>query len=81
MARGYMNRPDLTQEKFKASGLVEGGRVYCTGDRARWSAGGEIEYLGRVDHQVKIRGHRIELGEIEHWLSGFDSVRECAVVD
>ncbi|MBD0260767.1 MAG: amino acid adenylation domain-containing protein, partial [Cytophagales bacterium] len=81
LARGYMNRPELTQEKFKASRLVEGGRVYCTGDRARWSADGEIEYLGRVDHQVKIRGHRIELGEIEHWLSGLDSVRECAVVD
>src|SRR5262249_3427707 len=66
-ARGYLSRPDLTADKFKPHPFSNqpGARLYRTGDRARYSAGGELEFLGRIDHQVKIRGSRIELGEIE----------------
>ena len=81
LARGYHNRPDLTQEKFIASPFpsAPGARIYKTGDSARYMPDGNIEHLGRLDHQVKIRGFRIELGEIEEVLSQHPGVTSCAV--
>ncbi|MES1245202.1 MAG: amino acid adenylation domain-containing protein, partial [Acidobacteriota bacterium] len=76
LARGYHNRSDLTAERFVPA--PGGERVYRTGDLARWLPDGNIEYLGRLDHQVKIRGVRIELGEIESHLASFPGVREAA---
>ncbi|CAH1206498.1 D-alanine--D-alanyl carrier protein ligase [Paenibacillus plantiphilus] len=80
VARGYVNRPELTAERFGIDPFVEGGRLYRTGDLARWLADGTIEYLGRIDEQVKIRGYRIEPGEIEYVLLGHASVREAIVI-
>ncbi|WP_265445529.1 non-ribosomal peptide synthetase [Acetivibrio straminisolvens] len=79
LARGYLNRPELTSEKFVASPLVPCKRIYRTGDLARWMPDGNIEYLGRMDFQVKLRGLRIELGEIEGALLSHPSVKECVV--
>ncbi len=81
VAKGYLNRPELTAEKFVPDPFVKGGRMYRSGDLARWRQDGEIEYLGRMDTQVKIRGLRIELGEIESVLASFDGVKSCAVTD
>jgi amino acid adenylation domain-containing protein len=84
LARGYLNRPALTAERFVPDpfgGLEgEGSRLYRTGDLARWLPEGDLEFLGRVDRQVKIRGLRIELGEIEAALGSHPVVRECAVL-
>ncbi|MEW2063376.1 amino acid adenylation domain-containing protein [Streptomyces sp. NPDC007002] len=80
LAKGYVNRPDLTAEKFVDHDLVPGGKLYRTGDLARWTEDGEIDYLGRKDYQVKIRGHRIELGDIEYHLGRHQDVAECVVV-
>ncbi|HEX8128485.1 MAG TPA: amino acid adenylation domain-containing protein [Pyrinomonadaceae bacterium] len=82
LARGYLNRPELTAEKFIPNpfGTKPGSRLYRTGDLARYRADGEIEYLGRVDHQVKLRGFRIELGEIEAALVSYVGVREAVAV-
>jgi amino acid adenylation domain-containing protein/FkbM family methyltransferase len=82
VARGYLDRPGLTAEKFVPDPFARrpGARLYRTGDLARTLSGGEIEYLGRIDQQVKIRGFRIELGEIEAVLAEHRGVREVAVV-
>ncbi|MCP4701384.1 MAG: amino acid adenylation domain-containing protein, partial [Gammaproteobacteria bacterium] len=80
LARGYLNRPDLTAEKFikvELFGKVQ--RIYKTGDLARWLPAGCLEYLGRIDCQIKLRGFRIELGEIEAVLSQHETVKEAIV--
>ncbi|MCU1722811.1 amino acid adenylation domain-containing protein, partial [Pseudomonas sp. 5P_5.1_Bac1] len=82
LARGYHNRPSLTAERFVPDPFsTEGGRLYRTGDLARYRDEGVIEYAGRIDHQVKIRGLRIELGEIEARLLEYPAVREASVID
>ncbi|WET13128.1 non-ribosomal peptide synthase/polyketide synthase [Pseudomonas sp. D3] len=80
LARGYHRRPALTAERFIAHPFVNGERLYRTGDLARYRDDGVIEYAGRIDHQVKLRGLRIELGEIEARLLEHDRVREAAVL-
>ncbi|HEY9629833.1 MAG TPA: amino acid adenylation domain-containing protein [Coleofasciculaceae cyanobacterium] len=81
LARGYLNRPELTLEKFIANPFdpQPEARLYKTGDLARYLPNGDIEYLGRIDHQVKLRGFRIELGEIEAALSQYPAVRDTVV--
>ncbi|MGS0897367.1 amino acid adenylation domain-containing protein [Burkholderia stagnalis] len=82
IARGYLNRPDLSAERFVPDPFAAeaGGRMYRTGDLARYRADGAIEYLGRIDFQVKLRGFRIELGEIEAALVAQAGVREAVVL-
>ena len=82
VARGYLNRPSLTAEKFVPDpfGSVPGARLYRTGDLARLRPEGNLEFLGRVDHQVKVRGSRIELGEIETVLGRHENVRETTIL-
>ncbi|MFO0760431.1 MAG: amino acid adenylation domain-containing protein [Byssovorax sp.] len=80
VARGYLNRPELTEEKFIPSPFREGERLYRTGDLCRYRGDGEIEYLGRIDQQVKVRGYRIELGEIEARLMELPGVQEAVVI-
>ncbi|HEX8116569.1 MAG TPA: AMP-binding protein, partial [Pyrinomonadaceae bacterium] len=82
LARGYANRPALTAEKFVPNPFAESGgeRLYRTGDLVRYRPDGEIEYLGRLDHQVKMRGFRIELGEIEAVLAKHEAVEQAVVV-
>ena len=79
LARGYLNKPELTEEKFIDNPFGE-GKLYRSGDLARWLPDGNIEYLGRIDEQVKIRGFRIELGEIESRIREVKSIKDCAVI-
>ncbi|MEM9290710.1 MAG: amino acid adenylation domain-containing protein [Acidobacteriota bacterium] len=81
VTRGYLGRPALTAERFVPDPYSPepGGRLYATGDRARWLATGDLAFLGRVDHQVKVRGYRIELGEIESALQSLPGVAEAVV--
>ncbi len=86
VSKGYLNRPELTGEKFVENPFAtkenhHGKVMYHSGDLARWRADGEIEYLGRMDTQVKIRGLRIELGEIESVMSGFNGIQITAAAD
>jgi non-ribosomal peptide synthetase component F len=80
LARGYLNNQALTDEKFVDNPGNPGERVYRTGDVARWLPDGNIEYLGREDYQVKIRGLRIELGEIENTIRDCPGVTDCVCV-
>nr|WP_227470626.1 non-ribosomal peptide synthetase [Massilia sp. YMA4] len=80
VARGYLNLPELSEERFLADPFVAGGRMYRTGDLGRWRPDGAIDYLGRNDFQVKLRGFRIELGEIEAQLLRQPGVREAVVL-
>ncbi|GET38524.1 non-ribosomal peptide synthetase [Microseira wollei] len=80
LARGYVNRPQLTAEKFIHNPFIPGERLYKTGDLGRFLPDGNIEFLGRIDHQVKIRGFRIEVGEIETLLSQHPQVQQVVVI-
>ena len=79
LARGYINNPRMTDEKFVENPFLHGEKMYKTGDLARWLPDGNIEFLGREDHQVKIRGLRIELGEIESNIRDYKDIRDCLV--
>ena len=82
LARGYLNRPELTNQRFVPSPFSQDGhdRLYRSGDLAQWRADGSLDFLGRGDHQVKLRGHRIELGEIEALLAEHPAIATAAVV-
>ena len=80
LARGYVARPDLSSDRFVANPYSPGERAYRTGDLVRWNGGGELEYIGRTDFQVKLRGQRIELGEIEAVLREQDSVTSAVAI-
>ena len=82
IARGYLNRPELTAERFIGNPFISDNtaRLYKTGDRVCWQAGGQLQYLGRLDQQLKIRGHRIEPGEIESQLQLCHGVKESHVL-
>ncbi|MFC9664053.1 amino acid adenylation domain-containing protein [Nocardia sp. NPDC127606] len=81
IARGYLDRPEITTERFGADPFRPGERLYRTGDLGRMLADGTIEYLGRIDDQVKIRGHRVELGEVSNALVAVNGVDDAVVID
>ena len=80
LARGNLNREELTREKFKENPYKRGERLYLTGDLGKWRSDGNLEYLGRIDDQVKVRGYRIELGEIEQVLSCHERSGQVVVI-
>lgn len=80
LAKGYLNRPELTLEKFVPHPFVEGEILYRTGDIGEWQYDGNLKFLGRVDDQVQIRGNRVELGEVEKVLAGYDNISEVFVI-
>ena len=80
LAKGYLNREDLTKEQFVSNPFKAGERIYKTGDLGRWLPDGTIEFIGRKDDQVKVRGYRIELGEIENALSLLPGVNQSCVL-
>ena len=80
LARGYHNRPELTEQKFIPDPFNPGMRMYKSGDLARFLPNGNIDFLGRIDHQVKIRGFRIELGEIETVLNQHSHIKQAIVI-
>jgi acyl-coenzyme A synthetase/AMP-(fatty) acid ligase len=80
LARGYLNNATLTADKFTDNPANPGERIYRTGDVARWLPDGNVEYLGREDHQVKIRGLRIELGEIENTIREYPGITNCVAL-
>ena len=79
VARGYLNRENLTYERFIENPFAKGKKMYKTGDTARYIENGVVEYVGRIDNQVKIRGYRIELGEIEKYLLENECVKDAVV--
>jgi len=82
LARGYLGREELTAEKFIPNPFSKkhGARMYRTGDQARWLQNGDIEFVGRVDHQIKIRGYRVEPSDVETALEKHGQVREAFVM-
>lgn len=80
LARGYLNKEELTIQRFISNPFESGEKMYKTGDKARWLSDGNIEYLGRNDYQVKIRGFRIELGEIEYQLLKIDYIKDAVIL-
>ncbi|MDH6197317.1 amino acid adenylation domain-containing protein [Mycobacterium frederiksbergense] len=80
LARGYLNRPQLQEDRFVADPFHPGERMYRTGDLARWCSAGQLEYLGRIDRQVKVRGNRVEPGEIENALTDIPGILDAVVV-
>lgn len=80
VTRGYLNRDELTNEKFVENPFMDGGRLYKTGDLAKWLPNGDLEFLGRSDNQVKVRGNRIELSEIEHRVLKYSKAISNAVI-
>ncbi|OJH38599.1 non-ribosomal peptide synthetase [Cystobacter ferrugineus] len=79
VARGYLERPELTAERFPPDPFAEGQRMYRTGDLARWLPDGQMDFIGRADQQVKIRGYRVETGEVESLIRQMGAVADCAV--
>ncbi|WP_229521544.1 non-ribosomal peptide synthetase [Paenibacillus monticola] len=80
VVEGYLKRPDLTNERFIDNPYQKHSKLYRTGDLAKWRPDGNIEFISRIDNQVKLRGLRIELGEIEQWIKQYDSISDCVVV-
>ena len=80
LARGYLNKPELTAEKFVSNPFKDGEKMYKTGDLGKWLPDGNLTFIGRKDDQVKIRGHRIELGEIETTLQKYLNINAAVVI-
>lgn len=80
LARGYLNDVELSAEKFMPNPYLNGAIMYCSGDLVRWLSDGNLEFIGRIDQQVKIRGLRIEVGEIENYLMKHNEVKEAVVI-
>ncbi len=80
LALGYLNRPQLTEKKFLEHPLNSDERIYMTGDYGRWLTDGNLEFHGRIDDQIKLRGHRIELGEIENAIYQIDGIQKCIIL-